>query len=401
MGFRPDDPSFETKSTDPCGELKKYIDYALNLKEAYRSRATQNRFWLYAAAISGLGMAAAGGALAAAGAVAAGTLGVLAITGGFTAATFATINNSELANVYTVSANDIGSAISYTEGRVARCRSSEEECRAQLAYLVNAVTTARNTLETARTDTAAGALTRAAAQRKMLDEEIAKFREQDDAQTKAKDAADKRKEANKAKEDLETAKKEEDRAKEDVKKADASSREEAIKKLGAAEQNVKTRKDTAESKEKEAKEAEEKKRQADIAARSAAMAPVTPVCLTLPGKVLGKMSASRAARIRTKAEFGKVAAGRDPLDLVVENVDLKSVSDRSPFRGRGWYKGPRCRQGSGEPGLTSRFGGLSGSDHRPIHRRRRVKPNQGRRRNRGPKRRRRKRQHSASRGRIG
>src|SRR5262249_30335758 len=129
LGFRPDDPSFTVKPADPCQALTDYIKYAVNLKEAYRTRATQNRSWIYVAAFTGLGVAAASGALAAATAVAAGTLALLAISGGFTASTFATIDNSELANVYTVAANDIGMALSNAESRIARC-SFPEECSA-------------------------------------------------------------------------------------------------------------------------------------------------------------------------------------------------------------------------------------------------------------------------------
>src|SRR5262245_51777703 len=207
LGFRPDDPTF-TVAAEPCEALKKYIEYAVNLKEAYRSRATQNRTWIYVAALTGLGVAAASGALAAATAVAAGTLALLAISGGFTASVFATIDNSELANVYTVAANDIGAALTHAEGRVARCPGSEEECKAELAYLMDAVTTARNTLETARTSSAAGALARATAQKKLLDEEIAKVQqEQAAAQAKAKDVADKREAANKAQADADAARK--------------------------------------------------------------------------------------------------------------------------------------------------------------------------------------------------
>jgi len=200
LGFRPDDPIVGVKSADPCADLKEFVTYAVNLKEAYRTRATQNRTWIYVAALTGLGVAAASGALAAATAVAAGTLGLLAISGGFTASVFATIDNAELANVYTVAANDIGSALANAEGRVARCP-APEECKAELAYLTNAVAAARNTLETARTSSAAGALARATAQKKLLDDEIAKVQAQLDAQAKAKDAVDKRAAAEGAKAD--------------------------------------------------------------------------------------------------------------------------------------------------------------------------------------------------------
>src|SRR5881396_3780062 len=150
IGFRPDDPQFKLGSpTDPCTGLTEYIRYAVDLKESYRTRATQNRSWLYVAGIVGLGVAAASGGLGIAGA-AAGTIALLSVSGGFTAGAFATIDNSELANVYTVAANDINSAVAHVEARMTRCH-SKEDCSGQLAYLREAVATARNTLETART----------------------------------------------------------------------------------------------------------------------------------------------------------------------------------------------------------------------------------------------------------
>src|SRR5215510_14034752 len=69
MGFRPDDPpsrvpgaaqpSGASQKSDSCTALKDYMRYAENLKESYRTRATQNRSWIYVAAILGLGVAAA------------------------------------------------------------------------------------------------------------------------------------------------------------------------------------------------------------------------------------------------------------------------------------------------------------------------------------------------------
>jgi len=213
--------------------------------------------------------------------VAAGTLALLAISGGFTASTFATIDNSELANVYTVAANDIGMALSNAESRIARC-SFPEECSAQLAYLMGMVTTARNTLETARTSSAAGALARATAQKKLLDEEIAKVQAQAEAQAKVKEAADKREAANKAKNEADAAKKEAAEAKDNANTAAQADAPDAKDKATAAknadDKAVEADK-VAKTKDKEANEAEVKKAQIDAVARAAAAAPVNPPCL--------------------------------------------------------------------------------------------------------------------------
>jgi hypothetical protein len=286
IGFRPDDPKFTVPSpTEQCSALTEYIVYAVDLKESYRVRATQNRTWLYVAGIVGLGVAAASGGLGIAGA-AAGTIALLSVSGGFTAGAFATINNSELANVYTVAANDINSALAYVEARMTRCH-SQEDCSGQLAYLREAVTTARNTLETARTDSAAGALARATAQKKLLDDEIAKVKEQIAAppKTKAEKAADEKAvaemkaaatkaqvEANTTKDQADTAQKKAEQASDGTAKTKAE--EDAKKAKDKADEAQKIATDKAEAAAKA-----EAKLAADSAARLAAMAPVTPECL--------------------------------------------------------------------------------------------------------------------------
>lgn len=267
IGLRPDDPAFE-KSATACASLEGYIRYAENLKEAYRTRATQNRTWIYVAAIGGLGVAAASGALAAATAVAAGTLALLAISGGFTAAAFATIDNSELANVYTVAANHIGTALGDVQGRIRRCP-GEADCAAQLAYLISAVSNARNTLETARTSSAAGALARATAQKTLLDQEITKAA----ADLKARTAAEA---AKKAKTDAASA-----TAAHDVAKAKDAATPAGDPGKAATQREADSKKDTkdkavadAQVAEKVAADAKEEA-DPDAAAKAAALLPVT------------------------------------------------------------------------------------------------------------------------------
>jgi hypothetical protein len=286
IGFRPDDPQFIVGApARPCTGLTEYIRYAVDLKEAYRTRATQNRSWLYVAGIVGLGVAAAAGGLGIVGA-AAGTIALLSVSGGFTAGAFATIDNSELSNVYTVAANDINSAVAHVQARMTRCH-SDEDCSGQLAYLREAVTTARNTLETARTTSAAGALARANAQKKLLDDEIAKAQAQvaAPAKTKAekdaeeKDAAEMRDAATKAQAKANTMK---DQAAAAEKKAEEAPAGEAKTKAQDEAKAANTEADNAQkaatAKAAEANKAEAKL-SADAAARLAAMTPVTPPCL--------------------------------------------------------------------------------------------------------------------------
>src|SRR5215470_2353553 len=287
IGLRPDDPRFIVEPTDPCAGLTAYIAYAVDLKEAYRTRATQNRSWLYVAGIVGLGVAAASGGLGIAGA-AAGTIALLSISGGFSAGAFATIDNAELANVYTVAANDINGALAHVEARMTRCH-SKEDCSGQLAYLREAVATARNTLETARTSSAAGALARATAQKKLLDDEIAKVQAQFAAPTKtkaekdaaAKDAAEKRDAATKAQIEADTAKQNADATQKKADQtpdSDAQAKTKAQNEATAAKTKADQAQQTATAKAKDATDAEAKVAP-DDAARRAAMAPVTPECL--------------------------------------------------------------------------------------------------------------------------
>src|SRR5437899_2924519 len=71
LGFRPDEPDISVPTTaNACDKFTEYAKYAKQLKEAYRTRTTQNRTWIYVAGITGLAVAAASGALAAAAAVA-------------------------------------------------------------------------------------------------------------------------------------------------------------------------------------------------------------------------------------------------------------------------------------------------------------------------------------------
>jgi len=214
MGVRPDAPAIEDlMKSAPCDRFSKYTQYAKDLEEAYRTRGTQNRAWIYVAALTGLAVAATSGALAAATAVAAGTLALLSISGGFTAGAFMTINNNQLANVYDDAAKEIGTAVANAEAHVwgvspapppaappatgaapatgatpaagatagqgdqSKDRKSAEPppevCSAQLAELITTVSQARNKLDTARTDSAEGALIRATAGQGALKDIIA------------------------------------------------------------------------------------------------------------------------------------------------------------------------------------------------------------------------------------
>ena len=179
LGIRPNEPPIDI-STNACEEYKLYSTYAQGLQEAYHSRASQNRGWLYVAGILALGVAAASGGLAVAATVGVGTLGLLAISGGFAAGTFAVINNDALSVSYTVAANSIDQALKSSRTQLAFVDSADERkgytsssCAVALPILIAAVSDARTHLEVARTDNAAGAMARAKDQLKLLNEQVA------------------------------------------------------------------------------------------------------------------------------------------------------------------------------------------------------------------------------------
>lgn len=179
LGIRPPEPQILVTAA-PCEEYEVYAKYAQELQEAYHSRASQNRGWLYAAGILALGVAAASGGLAAAAAVGAGTLGLLAVSGAFASGSFATLNNEALALSYTVAANSIDQALKETRAQLAFTDANDRKkgytsssCAAAFPMLVAGVSDARTHLEVARTDNAAGAMARAKDQLKILKEEIA------------------------------------------------------------------------------------------------------------------------------------------------------------------------------------------------------------------------------------
>jgi hypothetical protein len=185
FGIRPDEPAPPPALTQPdgtttepktCKEYKDYVVYAQQLQEAYHSRASQNRAWIYVAAILGLGVAAASGGLAAATAVGVGTLGLLSISGGFSAAAFATISNADLAQLYTIAANQVDQALKESDAELsvgAGTRYDDPHCAQALGVLKAKVSEARTALEVNRTNTAAGAIARAVEQRNALDKVIA------------------------------------------------------------------------------------------------------------------------------------------------------------------------------------------------------------------------------------
>jgi hypothetical protein len=173
LGVRPPRPDakYAVKSDDPCARLNEYLDYSRDLEEAYHSRATQNRWWIYVAGTLGLATIAASGGMAAA-AVSTTTIAVVSIAGGFTSGFFAFVGNDRLAEVYTEAANSVDVAIADASGIVKLAESGH--CADAYVVLVKKVSAAATQLEEDRTTTAQAALLRAKTENKKLKEETDK-----------------------------------------------------------------------------------------------------------------------------------------------------------------------------------------------------------------------------------
>jgi len=162
LGVRPDALTFDP-STAACEQLKRLVGYSQSLQEAYHTRATQNRFWIYAAGTMALGTIAATGGLGAAGAAAL-SIALVSVSGGFTAGVFALIDNATLADVYTASADDIATAISEAQIAAPDSSARDSDCSSAYKTLIAKVTAAQTDLEQARTNSAVAEAVRLKAQ---------------------------------------------------------------------------------------------------------------------------------------------------------------------------------------------------------------------------------------------
>ncbi len=183
LGIRPDQPPFVV-TANPCDDYEKLVNYSQDLQEAYHSRASQNRAWIYVAGGLALGAAAATGGLGAAGAATL-TIALVSVSGGFTSGLFAMIENSTLADIYSMSANEIATALDKSRALLKYryldkgAPKVEGEHRYELVYDPNScasarnelgagVTSASNKLESARTNSAVAAVLRAEAEVKKV-----------------------------------------------------------------------------------------------------------------------------------------------------------------------------------------------------------------------------------------
>jgi len=164
LGIRPDHPQLAPSNdartwcgladgaqVDPCTNYRNYLEYAMNLSAAYRSRATLNEWGLYAAGLIGLsGLSATAGLAATNAGIQA--LRIVPLVTGFTSGVTAVIENKAKALNYTKAANTIDDAINEANIEVAK---STPNYATAFVTLTTKVTKARNDLELGRADLAA------------------------------------------------------------------------------------------------------------------------------------------------------------------------------------------------------------------------------------------------------
>ena len=143
----------EKGSTAGCAGFYQTVEWADQLVESYRSRATMNEWSIYAAGTIALAALAALGGLAAAGAATSETVGFISVGSGFTSGFFAFLDNKTRAGFYTEAANDIATA---RAAAVKTAITSREEAVywVQAGNLYAAVTEKANWLETQRKEAA-------------------------------------------------------------------------------------------------------------------------------------------------------------------------------------------------------------------------------------------------------
>ncbi len=182
-GIRPDDPKYDVNGKAVCQEFVDYANYTQDLKEAYHSRATQNRSWIFVSGTTALATVTTTAALAAASTASAGSLALVPIIGGFLSGVFALADNPTLADIYTIAANQLGTTLQKADEKLATAQDGNRykdpaACASALVFLRQGVTETKNNLERARTDSAVAALQRATAQTQHLNQIAAEIQAQ-------------------------------------------------------------------------------------------------------------------------------------------------------------------------------------------------------------------------------
>jgi len=163
VGIRPTEPPLPLTGGDPCRDYLTFVGYTQELGDAYYARSSMNRGGSYASAATAAGAVAGTAGLTIGDTPTPGTLGLVSVAHGFLSTIFNVVNNENLAAIYTEAGIRLASAIDESFATMMTTRDPQACIRAHV-QLRHVVTTARNNLERARTDSASAALQRALAQ---------------------------------------------------------------------------------------------------------------------------------------------------------------------------------------------------------------------------------------------
>jgi hypothetical protein len=173
LGIRPDSPAITPSSevqnecarrdriagsllTLDCEGYLSHVEWAQQLNQAYRTRATMNEWSIYLAGTIALGALSAVGGLGLAAAASTTTIGLVGVSSGFASGFFGMLNNSARAGFYTVAANDIAAALAEAARRVGTPPTAQSYAAATV-ILHDKVEAAAAWLETKRSEAAAAA----------------------------------------------------------------------------------------------------------------------------------------------------------------------------------------------------------------------------------------------------
>lgn len=145
-----------TELTLACEGYLSNMEWAQQLDQAYRTRATMNEWSVYLAGTIALGALGAVGGLGIAAATSTTTIGLIGVSSGFASGFFGLLNNSARAGFYTVAANDIAAALAEADKTVGTPPSAKTYTAAK-TILHDKVEAAATWLETKRSEAAAAA----------------------------------------------------------------------------------------------------------------------------------------------------------------------------------------------------------------------------------------------------
>lgn len=155
-----------------CREHEGYVEWANQLLESYKTRATMNEWAISVAGPIALGALSAIGGLGNA-AAATKTIGLIGVSSGFAAGFFGLLNNSERAALYAEAANEIQRALAEATTKTATPPTAVSEYGGAVAALSSCIHKASISVETGRYRLASAAA--ASQEQQRSKDEVAEF----------------------------------------------------------------------------------------------------------------------------------------------------------------------------------------------------------------------------------